>query len=435
MAEPAREIPHDDRRNLYAFGSTSFFNDTASEMAYWVLPAFLASIGAGPEKLGIIEGIAESVASLTKLLSGYLADRFGRRKPIVVSGYVIANAVKPILATATAWWHVLIIRFADRVVKGIRGTARDVMLAESVEKKRVGSAFGFLQAMDSAGAIAGPLLALWILLHHSMRAVFWAAVVPGAICMAVAFLGIRETGRRTRESADTQSGVSQPGTEDRQLRTGLRTLPASFYYMLIAVTLFSLGNSSDMFLVLRAESVGIPAKHAPLLGLVFNITYTLLSWPAGRLSDRMSKRALAGIGYLVFAAVYVVFGLAPSITAIWITMACYGLFYALTNPVLRALVAATVAPEIRGRAFGVFYFVTSVATLLASIITGALWKRYGAEVPFLLSAGLAVVAALLLLLSRCVKTAPAQKYPYQNQHRQCSSTVEEYIPDSTRARG
>jgi MFS family permease len=404
MAEATRELPSEARRNLYAFSATSFFNDTASEMAYWVLPAFLASIGAGPEKLGIIEGIAESVASFAKFFSGYLADRFGRRKPIVVSGYFVANIVKPILALATAWWHVLVIRFADRVSKGIRGTARDVMLAESVEKKKVGSAFGFLQAMDSAGAIAGPLLALLILAHHSMRAVFWAAAVPGAICIAVAFLGIRETGRR-RTSASAQIDAPQLTTGKRGLRTNL---PASFYYMLAAVTLFSLGNSSDMFLVLRAESVGIPVKEAPLLGLVFNITYTLLSWPAGRLSDRMSKRALAAIGYLVFAAVYVVFGLAPSILAIWITMASYGLFYALTNPVLRALVAATVAPEVRGRAFGIFYFVTSAAMLLASVITGTLWKRYGAEVPFLLSAALAVVAAALLLLSRYVKSSPAQ---------------------------
>ncbi len=403
MAEAAPELPPRFRRNLYAFGATSFFNDTASEMAYWVLPAFLASIGAGPEKLGIIEGIAESVASFAKLFSGYLADRFGRRKPVVVSGYVVANAVKPLLALATAWWHVLGVRFADRLAKGIRGTARDVMLAESVEKKRVGSAFGFLQAMDSAGAIAGPLLALAILAHYSVRGVFWAAAVPGAICIAVAFLGIRETGRSPGRSAEPNSTAVQG--ENAQLITGL---PASFYYMLLAVTLFSLGNSSDMFLVLRAESAGIPVRQAPLLGLVFNITYTLLSWPAGRLSDRVSKRALAAVGYLVFAGVYVVFGLAPSMSALWVTMASYGLFYALTNPVLRALVAGTVAPEIRGRAFGVFYFVTSVATLLASLITGALWKRFGAEVPFLLSAGLAVVAAVLLLLSRYVKGVPTQ---------------------------
>jgi MFS family permease len=376
-------------RNLYAFGATSFFNDTASEMAYWVLPAFLVSIGAGPEKLGFIEGIAESVASFAKLFSGYLADRLARRKPIVVSGYVVANAVKPVLAVATSWWHVLVIRFSDRLAKGVRGAPRDVMLAESVEKDKVGAAFGLLQAMDSAGAIAGPLLALWILAHYSMRGVFWAAVVPGGLSILVAAFGIRETPHQLR-------------TENREPRTlsWHAHLPASFYYVLFAVTLFSVGNSSDMFLVLRAQNLGIPAAHAPLLGLVFNITYTLLSWPAGHLSDRLSQRAIAAAGYAVFAAVYFVFARGPSTVAIWITMASYGLFYALTNPVLRALVAGTVSPEFRGRAFGIYYCVTSVATLLASVITGELWKHYGAPVPFYFSAGLAGVSAVLLLASR-----------------------------------
>ena len=378
-----------ESRNLYAFGATSFFNDTASEMAYWVLPAFLVSIGAGPEKLGFIEGIAESVASFAKLFSGYLADRLARRKPIVVSGYVVANAVKPVLAVATSWWHVLVIRFSDRLAKGVRGAPRDVMLAESVEKDKVGAAFGLLQAMDSAGAIAGPLLALWILAHYSMRGVFWAAVVPGGLSILVAAFGIRETPHQLR-------------TENREPRTlsWHAHLPASFYYVLFAVTLFSVGNSSDMFLVLRAQNLGIPAAHAPLLGLVFNITYTLLSWPAGHLSDRLSQRAIAAAGYAVFAAVYFVFARGPSTVAIWITMASYGLFYALTNPVLRALVAGTVSPEFRGRAFGIYYCVTSVATLLASVITGELWKHYGAPVPFYFSAGLAGVSAVLLLASR-----------------------------------
>jgi MFS family permease len=379
-----------NKRNLYAFGATSFFNDTASEMAYWVLPAFLASLGAGPDKLGLIEGVAESVASLAKLLSGYLADRLERRKPIVVSGYFVANAVKPLLAIATSWWHVLLIRFADRVAKGIRGTSRDVMLAESVDRRKVGSAFGLLQAMDSAGAIAGPLLALAILAHYSMRGVFWVAAIPGALSVLVAVFGIKEARKPKAKSQAISHGAESQ-------RTWRVHLPASFYLMLAAVTLFSLGNSSDMFLVLRAENLGVPASHAPLLGLVFNITYTLLSWPAGRLSDRVSKRAIAAVGYLVFAAVYFVFAAAPSILAIWITMASYGLFYALTNPVLRALVAGTVSEEVRGRAFGIFYFVTSAATLLASVAAGELWKHFGPAIPFYVSAVLAVVSALLLL--------------------------------------
>lgn len=378
------------QRNLYVFGATSFLNDTASEMAYWILPAFLASLGAGPAALGLIEGIAESSASFTKLLSGYLADRLPRRKPIVVGGYALANLVKPLLAVATAWWQVLFIRFADRTAKGMRGAPRDVMLAESVPAERVGAAFGLMQAMDSAGAIAGPLLALAILKYYGFREVFWAAAVPGLASVVVMALLARETPAEARRSgtAETATAVARP------------RLSGSFYWVMSAVALFSLGNSSDMFLVLRAQDAGIAVVYAPLLGLVFNVVYTLASWPAGKLSDRVSRPAMAAAGFLVFAAVYVVFALAPSRPAIWAMMGFYGLFYALTNPVLRAMIAATVAPEARGRAFGIFYFVSSVTMLFASLLTGELWKHYGARVPFLLSAGLAAVAAVMLLFVR-----------------------------------
>src|SRR5579864_287721 len=201
MLERPSESQPSAARNLYAFGITSFLNDTASEMAYWVLPAFLISLGAGPAQLGVIEGIAESVASFAKLFSGYLTDRIERRKPLVVAGYLAANAVKPLLAMATSWWHVLLIRCTDRLAKGVRGAPRDVMVAETVDKGRLGSAYGLIQSMDSAGAIAGPLAALILLAHFGMRGVFWAAAVPGALCVVVALLGIRETGHRQQRAA------------------------------------------------------------------------------------------------------------------------------------------------------------------------------------------------------------------------------------------
>jgi MFS family permease len=373
-------------RNVYAFGATSLLNDTASEMAYWILPAFLASIGAGPAKLGIIEGIAESVASFVKLFSGYIADRTPRRKPIVFAGYAVANAAKPLLAIATQWWHVLLIRFSDRFAKGMRGAPRDVMLAESTPKEKLGGAFGLMQAMDSAGAILGPLIALWLLPSLGFRGLFWIAAIPGALCLIVLAVFVRET---RHERSRTELPKFSPAN-----------LPGSFYYVLVAVTLFSLGNSSDMFLVMRAQTIGIPPAHAPLLGLAFNATYTAASWPFGRLSDRSSKRVMAAAGYLVYAGTYAVFAAAPSRPAIWAMMATYGLFYALTNPVLRALVAETVAPEARGRAFGLFFFITSIAMLLASIVTGELWKHYGPQLPFYASAGLAVTAAIMLLVKR-----------------------------------
>src|SRR5271165_5812501 len=388
-------------RNIYVFGLTSLLNDTASEMAYWVLPAFLASLGAGPEKLGIIEGIAESVASFAKLFSGYVTDKVAHRKPLVVGGYFVANAVKPVLALVSAWWQILGIRFFDRFAKGVRGTARDVMVAESVDKGSIGSAYGLIQAMDSAGAIAGPLLALALIGHFGMRGVFGFAAVPGALCVLVAWLGIHEVHRNVegRAPSPVQSGHSSPTVAiPRSAR--FPKLPMGFYYVLAVVTLFSLGNSSDMFLVLRAGNIGIPASRAPLLGLVFNITFTLASWPAGKFSDRFSRSAIAAAGYFVFAIVYFVFAIAPSQLAIWLTMAFYGLFYALTNPVLKALVVESVAADVRGRALGIYSFLTSVTTLLSSVITGALWKFYGAAVPFYFSAGIGTISAFALLAHR-----------------------------------
>jgi MFS family permease len=419
MDLPSPAFAQSTPRNVYVFGLTSFLNDTASEMAYWVLPAFLASLGAGPAQLGIIEGIAESVASFAKLFSGYVTDRVSRRKPIVVGGYLVANAVKPLLALVSSWWQILGIRFSDRFAKGIRGTARDVMVAESVDKSALGSAYGLIQAMDSAGAIAGPLLALAVIGRFGMRGVFASAAIPGALCVVVAWIGIREVRKQgvrkqvERRASTPVQGEHNPaaiaprptGTSlDARLPTSksrwLPSLPRGFYYVLAAVTLFSLGNSSDMFLVLRAGSIGIPASRAPLLGLVFNITFTLFSWPAGKFSDRFSRSAIAAAGYFVFAIVYFVFARAPSQLAIWLTMAFYGLFYALTNPVLKALVVESVAGELRGRALGIYSFLTSVTTLLSSIITGALWKLYGPAVPFYVSAAIATVSALALLAHR-----------------------------------
>ncbi len=410
METPPPPFSQSTPRNVYVFGLTSFLNDTASEMAYWVLPAFLASLGAGPAQLGIIEGVAESVASFAKLFSGYLTDKVSRRKPIVVGGYFVANAVKPLLALVSSWWQILGIRFFDRFAKGVRGTARDVMVAESVDKSAIGSAYGLIQALDSAGAIAGPLLALAVIGRFGMRGVFASAAIPGALCVIVAWVGIREVRSRGNPLAELRSAEQPRAAVPTRTGEGARPhtsrfqwlpkLPGGFYYVLAVVTLFSLGNSSDMFLVLRAGNIGIPASRAPLLGLVFNVTFTLASWPAGHFSDRFSRSAIAAAGYFVFAIVYFVFALAPSQLAIWLSMAFYGLFYALTNPVLKALVVESVAEDVRGRALGIYSFLTSVTTLLSSVIAGALWKVYGPAVPFYFSAGIAAVAALALLARR-----------------------------------
>src|SRR6202795_600651 len=415
METPPPPLSQSTPRNIYAFGLTSFLNDTASEMAYWVLPAFLASIGAGAAQLGIIEGIAESVASFAQLFSGYLADKVSHRKPIVVGGYFVANAVKPLLALVSSWWQILGIRFADRFAKGVRGTARDVMVADSVDNSNIGSAYGLIQAMDSAGAIVGPLLALAVIGRFGMRGVFASAAIPGALCVIVA--GV-ETGeihkqveRRAPSPVSARVGTAALGCPAERSSAAatpaksdwLPKLPVGFYYVIAVVTMFSLGNSSDMFLVLRAGNIGIPASQAPLLGLVFNIMFTLVSWPAGKFSDRFSRSTIAAAGYLVFAIVYFVFALAPSQLAIWLSMAFYGLFYALTNAVLKALIVETVDTGVRGRALGIYSFCISVTTLLSSVITGALWKVYGPAVPFYFSSGIATVSAFALLAHRSPK--------------------------------
>src|ERR1700676_2811038 len=410
MDTPPPPLSQSTPRNVYAFGLTSFLNDTASEMAYWVLPAFLASLGAGAAQLGIIEGIAESVASFAQLFSGYLADKGSHRKPIVVGGYFVANAVKPLLALVSSWWQILGIRFSDRLAKGVRGTARDVMVADSVDKSKIGSAYGLIQAMDFAGAIVGPLLALAVIGRFGMRGVFASAAIPGALCVIVAWVGIREQFVERRASSPVSARVGTaalgcPAERSSAAATSeksewLPKLPVGFYYVLAVVTLFSLGNSSDMFLVLRAGNIGIPASRAPLLGLVFNIMFTLVSWPAGKFSDRFSRSAIAAPGYLVFAIVYFVFALAPSQLAIWLAMAFYGLFYALTNAVLKALIVESVDTGVRGRALGIYSFCISVTTLLSSVITGALWKVYSPAVPFYFSSGIATVSAFALLAHR-----------------------------------
>ena len=386
-------------RNVHIFGATSFLNDTASEMAYWILPAFLVTIGAGPATLGIIEGIAESVASFAKLFSGLFADRIRRRKPLVVSGYIVANAVKPLLGFVTATWQVLLIRFSDRLAKGVRGAPRDVMLADSVPASEVGGAFGLLQAMDSAGAIAGPLLALAIMSsvfgeRWGVRAVFFAAAIPGLLCILIVTLGLKE------RAHDSSIEVKKTRFADP------RVLPAPFWWVLAATALFSIGNSSDMFLVLRAQSLGIPAAHTPLIGLVFNITYTLFAWPAGMLSDRAAanknsrwRYSIVAAGLLIFAVTYWEFAHGLTHLGVYVAMAFYGIYYALTAPVLKAVVVDAVPREHRGGAFGVFDFSTSVCVLAASTLTGLLWKKLGPAFPFHVSAALALTAAIMILLT------------------------------------
>jgi MFS family permease len=373
-----------------ALGWTSLFNDTATEAAYWILPAFLTGpLGAGAAALGWIEGIAEGCASFARLASGWWTDRVGRRKPFVVAGYVAANVAKPLLALAASPLHVLAIRVSDRISKGVRTAPRDAMLAESAEAAHRGAAFGFRQAMDSAGAVLGPLAAFLLLRRHfDLRTIFALAALPGAVCIFLVLAVVRETGTGQAPERSSKSAIRNPKSEI--------PLPPSFRRLLLAIGIFAIGNSSDLFLVLRAQGLGL-GSYAPLLGLVFNVTYTLLAWPFGRLSDRLPRKSLLAAGYVVFAGVYTAFAWVHAAWQVWALFALYGGYYALTEGVMKAMVADAVEPESRGRAYGILAAVYGALVLAASLITGQLWQRFGPALPFTVSALLALIAAATVL--------------------------------------
>ncbi len=376
-------------RNVWVLGWVSFFNDTATEMSYWLLPQFLVgALGAGTTAFGLIEGAAASAASLAQLVSGFISDRLVRRKPLAAAGYTAANLTKPLLALAQTWRQVFWIRFADRFAKGFRGAPRDALLADSVPASQRGAAFGMRQALDTAGAIAGPLAAIVVLRLFSgkVRGVFWMAGLPGLVSVLLAWFAVREV---------------RPGAAEARpaVAAAFRQNSGRLTVILLAVAVFGLGNSSDLFLVLRAHNLGVDASLAPALGLVFNLVYTLLSWPLGRLSDRvLSRRSLVSTGFLTYAIVYFLFGWSRSVLAVWFLFPLYGLYYAATEGVLKAWITDLVPSASRASVFGVFNWMTGVVAFPASVLAGWLWQRYSPATPFYVSAALASVAAALLLL-------------------------------------
>ena len=319
-------------RNVWILSWVAFLNDTSTEMSYWLLPQFLVTVlGAPPMAFGLIEGAAETIASFSRLLSGWLSDFLGRRKPLTAAGYTLANIVKPLLAIAHTWRQVFWIRFGDRAAKGFRGAPRDALIADSVDPAHRGAAFGLRQAMDTAGAIVGPLSAILFLRLFSgnIRDVFWMATIPGVLCIFMVWFAVKEVRRPARTTAPSPHSEVSSGRFPR----------GKLLLILAAVGIFSLGNSSDLFLILRAQNLGMGAWTAPALGLLFNVVYAALSWPAGKLSDRVPRRWLVVAGYLVYSAVYAGFALLRSPQLVWFLFAIYGTYYALTEGVMKAWVA------------------------------------------------------------------------------------------------
>ncbi|MFB3920097.1 MAG: MFS transporter [Terriglobia bacterium] len=385
---PSSALP----RNVQALGWVAFFNDTATEMSYWLLPQFMVTIlGAGPIAFGLMEGAAETMASFGKLISGTLSDRLRRRKPLVATGYTAANLAKPLLALAQSWGQVFWIRFIDRAAKGFRAAPRDALMAESVPPGKRGAAFGFRQSMDSAGAFVGPLAAVLLLpvFLGNVRYVFWAASLPGLASILLAWFAVREI-----RPADLPSGVDRP-----RLLDALRGSDRRLLVILFAVALFSLGNSSDLFLILRAQNLGVRGELAPILGLIFNLVYTFLSWPIGKLSDRIPRRGLIVLGYVIYSGVYFGFARTHSAQIVWLLMPLYGLYYALTEGVLKAWISDLVPSHSRASVFGLFHWVVGVTAFPASLFAGWLWQHYAPAIPFYFSGILALFSAFLLAVA------------------------------------
>jgi len=373
-------------RNVYALTAVSFFTDVSSEMIYPLLPAFLTvTLGASASFLGAIEGAAESTAALLKLASGWWSDRVQQRKPLVVAGYTIASIMRPLVAIAQSASQVLAIRVSDRVGKGIRNSPRDALIADSVDPSIRGRAFGFNRTGDHTGGVLGPLIAFALIewLKMPLRTVFWWAVVPGALAVATVIFGVREVPRPqiARPTAKAAPALGQ--------RFGGR-----FWAVLGVILLFTLGNSTDAFLLLRAKQLGVPVALAPILWACLHVVKSASSVPGGALSDRIGRKPLLVSGWLLYALVYFAFGRASAAWHAWALFGVYGLFFGLTEGTERALVADIVPAAKRGTAFGWYNLTIGLGALPASIIFGAIWDKNGSTAAFDFGAALALLAAL-----------------------------------------
>ncbi len=371
-------------RPVIALGAVSLMNDTSSEMVFPLLPLFLRSLGAPPALIGLIEGVAETTASLLKLFSGWLADRLGKHRLLAFLGYTLAALTRPLLAFATAPVQVLGLRFIDRFGKGLRTAPRDALIAVTTAPENRGLAFGFHRAMDNLGAAVGPALASLILLFapENYRLVFLIAAVPALLSLGMFWWGVRDA-------------PALPRSEARHPLAGARgLLKGRFGWYLGCVLIFTLGNSSDAFLLMRAQDVGVPIALAPLLWMGLNLLRSVFGLYGGWLADKRGRLWTLRWGWLCYALVYAGFGLANALWQIVGLFVLYAVFYALTEGAERALVAEFVPAERSGQAYGLFHFVVGVAALPASVLFGWLWQIFGAAVAFTTGAGLALMATL-----------------------------------------
>jgi len=402
---------------------TSFFTDTASEAVYPIMPLYLTRVlGGTAMAIGIIEGAAEALNSLLKILSGRISDRWRSRKPFVMVGYSVSTAARPLVALASSWPQVLLVRLADRVGKGIRTAPRDALLAAWAEPSTRGYVFGLHRSMDHAGAVVGPLLAslfLWCYPEH-YRALFALTLIPGVIAVLM-LVPVPETadrplvalpagGVRNSRVAQDRGARASDVAQDRSARAPVvvqdfspanqhavvGTLDSQFYRYLGVVFLFSLGNSTDAFLLLRLSEIGLGAAWIPIAWAALHVVKATVSPIGGHLSDRLSRRGIIATGWLMYAAVYGGFAMASSKSALVMLFLVYGVYYGLTEGVEKAVVADLAPVEARGTAFGAYHAVIGIGALAASLLFGLIWKLAGAPAAFAVGAALALVSAALL---------------------------------------
>lgn len=385
-------------RNVFFLSVTSFLQDLSGEMVFTIMPFFLANVlGVGTAVIGLVEGISESTSTLLKLVGGWLADRSGQRKNLTAFGYGLSTVVKPFMYFASAWGVVLAVRFVDRVGKGIRTAPRDALLADCCTVEDRGKSFGFHRALDSLGAFVGlaATAAIVFLLQRgdlkleldTYRVLVLVGLAPGVLAVLSVLLFVKEV-KACSVPSDKKPAQSRglKGTFDRQ-----------FIIFLGIMLLFTLGNSSDAFLLLRAQNLGLSVLEVTLLLVAFNLVYALISTPAGIVSDRIGRRGVIALGWCIYALVYLGFALASEVWQVWLLFVIYGTYYGLTEGVAKALVADVVAPQRRGTAYGIYNAAVGVTALPASIIAGTLWQAISPAAPFYFGAILAGVATVALV--------------------------------------
>ena len=371
-------------RNVFYTGVTSFFTDTSTKMMYSVMPLFLLSIGASKTTIALIEGVAESTASLLKAFSGYWSDKIGKNKPFMIIGYGITALITPLYAFVSYPIQVLVFRFLERTGKGLRTAPRDSLISASVKNNDAGKNFGFHKMMDNSGAIIGPLIAFGILYFFpkDYTKIFWLATIP-AILGVITIIGFIKEASVVEKSKIT--------------KTSYKRLPKKFYLFLAIITIFSLGNSSDALLLIKTSETGVKASFIPLMYMIFNVVSVFFAVYIGKLSDRIGREKLIIAGFFIYALVYFLFGRFNHLTLFIVLFILYGLYSALTDGSQKAFISDIVSKELKGTGYGIYHAVLGITLLPASFIAGKLYDKIDSSVPFYFGGTMALIAAILML--------------------------------------